>query len=1259
LSRRARKGRQQRSTRARLPADPRRIDWAPVDLALARFDSGSLACLLAAAADSPGVGHRLPTLTLLWLRCMAHQPAGSVAATAADLPGLLAAGRRGASQLAVLEDCWPADPRLVVCYPLAGQRVRVHPGLLTDPLLTLRSVTATAEAIDEFVVDRHGFGLSDLAEVGLRYGDHRMRMLADAWPADGLARDKPDHDGESMQARVRRIGRAPVVVTEAEIAAIRTSEIDPAEWITACVDPARAAAAWGWATRPGETVILDLMPGTAPLGAVLAVESADRSWPVPASLVVSALGGAATVLAREAAGDQLCARRLQELTVRRGLEVLGHAPQAVAGPDPGGTESAVELPGEAPVAVFAPGSRHAFVIGFGGGLDQESLARSLDAAWAAVDAVTVDMVPAADSGFDASGSVFRVVVYGGPVHALVPARAGRVCVHVEDMLTAALDADQAATGESLGRGLLWQFLDELVSMPGVQELAAWDFADIWRVWQREGVLNPSGREAMIVQLVVIPDEESWQRAAAWEPLETVLTAAGLPASWQWSFAHLDEAGQATVGRLRHVLQLLAEPPLIVSVGIEDDLASLGIDPAFAVGVAEGIRQTAQASPGVSAVVSTADGAPLVCHLRVDADRPEGAPPDAVGCRLAAASGSPPVIDLEFGADWLELLAQDPSAGHAVLGQSLAEGLRQALELTEQAREDFVAAWQQAVPVATLRRAETALPVSFHGRDLLPRSPATAARARRAIAQGIVHAGAPPRAIYVEAGAVGVCTDVIRPAADTALAEAIRDWSPVTVLRVARFLNDAHANRARRAGELALALTAPWGPHWQRIALDAVEPAMLTRPLELLLESLLARTTTGNLDADAFDIAEAADLGAAALDVSLALAATRHRLHDLAVKVDDDGQFAITDQAPPTPAHATIDVGAYLRANRAHRLRLRPQALTGTPGQLTPISARQSQAFTPLHDLPVQKSLLKAEKIMVEVLGTGSDGLRAVLGTAVTWTPGSDDVTETTRAELRDAAITWSQLPAEQVDAALDLLILTPANLREEGLMYWEQERRIHRLATRPLINPSDDRLIIIPRRIAATQDLYAGYLSDGRLPWPPSNVPRKVADAFNDFRGRLNRELELQALQVVQNLGLPVRGNIEPHQAAPFGLIIAGEIDVLAADPDRSRLWVCEVKDSTAAFSPLTMATRIARYTEPDGYLTKLLRKLHDVRANPAAAARLLGASDPDRDWLIHPLMITRQVEPAAFIPTPAVAFTTIEDLAAVLQAEADPWPGG
>jgi hypothetical protein len=1230
---------------------------------MAPFDSGSLTILLSAAADSPGGGHRLPSLTVLWLRCLARPPAGTRTATVSDLPRLLSAARQAAPQLRYLEDCWSADPRLVVGFPAGGQRLRVHPGSHANPVMTLRPVTATAEAIDDFAFRRHGFRLTDLLEVALQYSDFRTGALARAWPAGILEPDRDEPPTEDLGARVRRIARTPVTLTDAEVAAAASAgSADPGEWIAACEYPDQAATAWAWATRSATEANVNLLPGAERLGPVLAVSSQGRDWPVPASLVVSAVAVAAAVLAGEAADDEGSEVRMQLVTARRALTAFGHP--IVGAPEPhdtkgeaGHAEDAARA-WPAAVMVTVPASRHGFVIGFAGGLDPSRLTRSIREATDAVDGMTASMVVETDPRFDPAGSIFRVVVYGAPVHAPTPTHGGTVCIHVDDLLNAALDADQAATGESIGRELLWQFLDELASMPGVEELTAWDFDDIWQVWLDRGALNTGGRTGVTLYPLVLPSQESWERSAAWEPLEAVLAAAGLPPSWEWSFTRLDEPGQARVGRDGHVFLLLAEPPLIVHVEIGKELAILGIDPAFTLGLAEGVRQTAYGSPGAAAAMSSGDGAPLLIRLGLEPERTPGGPPDAVGCRLAASAGPPPEIHLIFGAEWLEFLAEDPAGGHAVLGRALAEGLRNALSLPEQAGEEFMSSWTATAPVAALRAAETALPPGFQGRRQLPRSPATEARARRSISARIIVSNVPRPALYTGKGAVGLCTDVILPAAEDALAAATADWGPMTLLTVARWLNDARADRARREGELALALTAPWGPHWQAVALDAPEPAMTTRPVELLLETLLASGASGGVDADSFEIAEAADLAGSAISASLSLAATRHRLHDLMVAVDDDGQFAISDREPEAPAAAGIDIGAYLRADRADRTRLRPQPLTGTPIRLAPGTPSEPQGFTPLRDLQVPGSFLAADTVMRRELGTGIDGLRAVLGTAVNWTPNSDDVAETSRDELRDAAIAWSGLTPSEIDAALGLLILTPAQLRQEGLRYSEQERRAYRLATRPLICPGDDRLIIIPRQIEAAQDIYAGYLMNGRLPWPPSEVPRAVSDAFNNYRNRQNRQLERQVLEILSSLGMPHEGNVMPNHAAKFGLRLTGEVDALAADPERSRLWVCEVKDVSAAASPRTLADRVRKFTDNGGYINQLLRSHSEVKANPAAAARLLEVPDPDRDWQVLPLMITRSVEPAAFVKNPAIAFVTSEDLIAVLQADTSPVTG-
>jgi hypothetical protein len=1155
-----------------------------------------------------------------------------------------------------VEDCWLADPRLLVRYPAGKQRLAIHPGSLTDPVQTLRNITATAETIDDFVLAHHGFNLSDLAEVALQYCDQRLHILRPSWPAGPLDRDAEQPEDETLQSRVRRIGNTPVALSEAEVAA--ASPDDSAdEWIVNCEAPGQAAAAWEWATRPSAELQVNLAPGAQLVGPVLAVQVPGGKVPVPAALVIGALSAAAAALAWEAASDPAAQQRMQQVTERRMLGIFGN------GLGPGGGEgmASVQTPTEVaggPVLVSVPGSRHAFAVGIASGLDLDRLTRSVGKATENAECIDVSDLEAAGAEFDRSGRIFRAVVYGGPVHGPPPVSGGTVRIHVDDLVSAALDADQASTGQGIGRAVLWQFLDELSTLPGVEEMVAWDFTDIWQIWLSNGVLNPGGRKGIRVHPFTVPDQDGWARTAAWEPLEEVLAGAALPPSWEWPSARLDEPGQATLGVAESVFLLLAEPPLIMHAPVDLELGDLGLDPAFALGVADGVRLTVANHPDIAAAVSTADSVPVMIHVRIRAERPPDAPPDHVGVGFAASADPYPDIDLLFGPDWLEALAENAGNGHAIMGRALAEGLGRALQLPPDQCDAFFTAWCQAPPVGMLRPANSVLQTSFQGRTRLPRSHATAARAQRILAGAMIERQI-PAAIYVEAGATGLCQEEILPAANTALAAVIADWSPEAMITVAGHLNDAYAERARVAGETAVALSAPWGARWRSIALDGPELALLTWPLDLLVELLMARQSAGTVNPDVFDIAEAADLAAEAVRISLYLSAARSGLQDLAILVDDHGRIGLTD-TPPEPSRSTaIDLASYRQADHADRLRLRPAAPPGDPLELRPAQPRQRKPFPRLRSLSaVPGTLLKADKLLKDTSGTGLDGILAVLGTAVTWTAGDDSVVQVTRTELAAAAVQWAQLPQSEIEAALSHLILTPAQLQSEELRYWEQERRRYRLATRPLIALGTDQLLLIPRRIEATQGMYAGYMADGRLPWHSSEIPGRVRDAFVDYRKKANRDLERAVHAVVDGLALPYQGNIEQHHAAPFGLELTGEIDVLIADPRHSRMWVCEVKDVSAAVSPVKVADRARKFLSDDGYISQLLRCAREVQANAAAAARLVGAPDPDRTWRVVPLMVTRRVEPAAFAESPAIPFVVVEDLAATIQHHEDPLPG-
>jgi len=1232
-----------------------------------------VAGLLAAAADSPACGHRLASLSLLWVRAITDPPSGRRLARPADLPCLLSAARRTAPQVRLIEDCWQHDPRLVVRYGVGSHRLRVHPGAYSDPSQMLRILASTGAAIEDFVLGRYGFSLTDLLEVGLRYCDHRLARLAPTWPSGPLARDLPEPEDELLAQRVKRIARTPAFVTEEEVAVAGVSA-PPETWIAACARPEQARAAWRWATVAGADLCIDLHPSAQTLGRALAVDVDSAVHAVPAALVLSALAAATAYLAAEAAEDEGSVGRMQAVTERRAVSIL-RTPVRV---DPERLD--LDLPTALPSPhlglglVVVPGHRHAFVVGTASGLSSRQLGSSLDAVEAVLAGVQIGApkdggVPVADDA-----AVHRVVLYGGPFKEQGPRPPGEVQVHVEELASMFLDANRA----EIGADLVYQFLDEVASRPGVDELGWLDFSDLWRHWRRFGVINPTGTDGLAILVDPTPDDDAWVTSAAWEPIEAVLTAVGLPSVSDWYSSGLDTPSQATLWTAdRQACLVCSEPPLVVATQLNLEMTALGLDPAFAVGVADGILLTAARSPAVASALTMPDARPMSVSVRLTTARPPGGNEKRVGIGCATQDSPQPVMDLLLRSDWLELLAADPLSAHRVLGEALVHCAARLRDTDpgdarwSAIREAFLVAWEGAPPIAMLDFEQTTLTYRAKGRVSLPRSAASRARASRALFREILRR-ALPTGCWSGEEAVRLCKSEIIPAVESALTEQLAGWSPDAVLAVAEHLNDAFAERARAAVELERALAAPWAKTWRELALEAPEAAEQTRPLELLLELLIANPPAGTLLPDRFDLAEATDLAGLAIETALALSGAERGLNGLVVVVGEGGYVSVLSgpnsgaeatDAPRREAPLRFDVPGYLAADRAHRFRTRPEAEEG-PGSESHVHldadrSRTSEPFHPLSELSnVPRSLLGADGALRTSWGTGIDGFNAVLGTAVTWGHGDDHVVTASRDELRDAAVSWSSLPLTEIEAALSRLVLDGESLRTERIHYWEQEHRLHRLAIQPLPLLAD-RLILMPWRIFATQGTFAGYMQDGRLPWHPAYLPRSVTNAFNRYRQIANRELEREAAAVARSLSLPYQPNIEPHHAAVAGLQLPGELDLLVADPVRGRLWVCEVKDVYAAVSQHTLRARIDKFQNPrNGHVGQLTRLVQAVSARTDAAARLLSVHPADRGWKVLPLMVTRRVEPAAFVEGAAVTFTVIDDLARILQADEGPRGG-
>ena len=87
------------------------------------------------------------------------------------------------------------------------------------------------------------------------------------------------------------------------------------------------------------------------------------------------------------------------------------------------------------------------------------------------------------------------------------------------------------------------------------------------------------------------------------------------------------------------------------------------------------------------------------------------------------------------------------------------------------------------------------------------------------------------------------------------------------------------------------------------------------------------------------------------------------------------------------------------------------------------------------------------------------------------------------------------------------------------------------------------------------------------------------------------------------------------------------------------RMVVIETKDVFSTFSPATIARSIQKFNEPDRYVDKLLKKVAVVSTDPTAVATALNVANALRNWSVKPLMVTRYVEPAAFVRDQRVPF--------------------
>jgi hypothetical protein len=517
----------------------------------------------------------------------------------------------------------------------------------------------------------------------------------------------------------------------------------------------------------------------------------------------------------------------------------------------------------------------------------------------------------------------------------------------------------------------------------------------------------------------------------------------------------------------------------------------------------------------------------------------------------------------------------------------------------------------------------------HGRDRAKRTIARRLRGRLA-----------PGTYDLQAVLTQLC-----PGALDAVAHSAGGYSPRAALAAAcaeieRALSDRFTARA----SLELSLVGPWAEE----ALAGLgiyaqsEIVRRTRTSELLIEALLRQPPAGTLVPDRRDVHQLLDLASAALEASLEAQDAYAAIRPAELAVSEVGDIEIV---PTGPARA--DIPAWHQAqleDQAHAHSAStgdPAESPATPGggktaddgqddmsqprnlrSLLQATARSGAGFQAL----TAGGMLRVDDQLIEHCGFSLDSIRAVLATVSSWEVPAEPnppVVQVTRTALVDDVTAWSGLPRNQIDAAVRACTLTAQQLRDEDLRYWQLRERSARLALRPLIEPpqpaEEGELWLLPRCAHRTQYLLLTYLNDQQIPWPDASLPQPVREVVKAWHKLGEDHLETELATAASAAGLAFQANLKENKASRAGLALHGEIDLIAADPARRRIWVIEAKHLRQAFSPLETGARIADFhgrtalaTGPGTneyrqfrsrtfrpYVQRVLANTHAVRQNP------------------------------------------------------------
>lgn len=662
-----------------------------------RLDLGSALNVVCAATLSPTASHRLPTLTSAFLALLSRPRNGEVEATHDHLEEILEGGV-GAAQargrtLASVEDFVPLDVRAEVRTRFRGELHRLVPGGWEAPVSVIEDAAVASQAFDPFLVPEFGFGIADLTELALRYGDQLIDSLRTVWPREATAEVRGDTSisAAEVSERVRCRGLEEVAGT--------------------CSYPDRALEALSWATRNMTEVQERFDQSGNSLGPVLACRWRRNLVAVPGGLLLDAVHEGVAALRDSALADPAARARWQRVAQNYVLDrVAALGPIALDVDAGAGAVTALQYVDEdlfLAIDVVPLGLQQ-------GGLTE---AKGRLAAFSQGSVVSTG---AGEQSLPASAEVARAVVLFGMGEVMDFTAVDEVHVPVVEAQVLRWMVATSQRPDDVPR-----FLLDTAEEEGRQ--FSFGPFDEWEVW-RSGDMGVQDIGIMPTFTVVESHGEAaeWERHADLAELERALLDAGLPALVTWTQVRGELDAPSSV-----LLEDFARRLTVRMSRLADGLIIAVAD----VGVSSGLVPPSRVARA------------LLWRLRHMGFVPGLLAPDVRCLRLSVGSSSEPIVggataERVDGAIVVTYNDPDPDRGDpaAQLESALGRALGDLLPAGSQS--EFLAAWQMAPAGLAIDVTSVPQTVADPG-AFVPPHPAIVSHERRWLARHLANAEVPP------------------------------------------------------------------------------------------------------------------------------------------------------------------------------------------------------------------------------------------------------------------------------------------------------------------------------------------------------------------------------------------------------------------------------------------------------------------------------------------------------------------------------------